>query len=63
MIAFSYRIASKEAEQVTMSDSEWQRTIELRDKLNELEERNLKLQNELNEKQSKIMDIEKAGGR
>lgn len=58
MIAFSYQLTKKQQSDTSMTDHEWERTIQLRNDLIDLEEKNRQLQKELNEKQAKIIAIE-----
>jgi len=59
LIAFSYQLTKKESRDLNMTDTEWQRTIKLREELNKLEEHNVDLQNQLFEKQSELLALEK----
>lgn len=58
MIAFSYQITLKKQPE-TISNSQWERDVKLRDQLIAQEETNRELQKELNEKQNKLLEIEK----
>jgi uncharacterized protein YlxW (UPF0749 family) len=59
MMAFSYQITKKENSKSTISNKEWQRTLDLRNELIEQEEINRKLQKELNKKQQMVLEREK----
>ncbi len=58
MIAFSYQLTS-ENESETITNSQWERDIELRNELIAQEENNRELQQELADKQEKLLEIEK----
>ena len=58
LVSFSYQ-ATKNSKETVLTDREWQRTVKLRQELNELETHNLELQNQLFEKQAEILAIEK----
>lgn len=58
MIAFSYQLTKKQPNNAKMADREWERTIQLRNELVQLEEKNQQLQNELSKKQEKIISFE-----
>jgi len=58
MIAFSYQITLKKQPE-TISNSQWERDVKLRDQLIAQEETNRELQKELNKKQNKLLEIEK----
>ncbi|MCU9612194.1 DUF881 domain-containing protein [Caldibacillus lycopersici] len=58
LIAFSYELTKGDQEKINFNSREWERSIQLRNQLNELEESNRKLQNDLFEKQGKLLDIE-----
>lgn len=60
IIAFSYHLTQSETEKTNMTGKQWERDLELRNQLVELEEKNRSLQKELNEKQEKVREIEKA---
>ncbi len=59
MMAFSYQITKSENSKSTISNKEWQRSLDLRNELIEQEEINRKLQKELNEKQQMVLEREK----
>lgn len=61
MIAFSYHFTQKEIENEknNISGVQWERTLELRNQLNEQKEENRKLAQELHEKQDKVLENEK----
>lgn len=59
LIAFSYQITKEESANSTLTDAEWNRVLELRNNLSQLEERNLELQNQIAQNQATIIDIEK----
>lgn len=59
IMAFSYHLTQSENRQIEISDNQWERDMELRKQLVEIEEKNLALQNELNEKQERVREIEK----
>lgn len=61
MIAFSYHFTQKEINQknTNLTSKQWEKTIDLRNQLIELEELNRKLQKELNQKQDKVLENEK----
>lgn len=60
MIAFSYQLNQKanESKANQLSDKQWEKTILLRNQLNNQEEINQRLQKELNQKQEKVLDNE-----
>lgn len=58
LIAYSYQITKEDTENALMTDQEWERNVQLRNQLNELETHNLQLQDELYEKQNELMEIE-----
>lgn len=58
LIAFSYHLTHKENESVNVSNSQWERDMNLRNDLIAQEERNRQLQKELIEKQDKVLKIE-----
>lgn len=57
MIAFSYQLTGK-SDPDPITNSQWERDVELRNQLIAQEERNRELQQELNEKQDKLLEIE-----
>ncbi|MBS4189134.1 DUF881 domain-containing protein [Bacillus sp. FJAT-49705] len=60
MIAFSYHLTQQsDNNNSTITSKQWERDIELRNQLVELEEKNRSLQKELNEKQERVREIEK----
>lgn len=59
IIAFSYHLTQSENEKTEMTGKQWERDIELRTQLVELEEKNRALQKELNKKQERVREIEK----
>jgi uncharacterized protein YlxW (UPF0749 family) len=61
MIAFSYHLTQKEMEQKhkSLSDTQYEKTLDLRNQLNAQKETNSKLQNELKQKQEKLLANEK----
>ncbi|MBN8199494.1 DUF881 domain-containing protein [Bacillus sp. NTK034] len=59
MMAFSYHLTQREEEKPALSGKQWERDLELRNQLVELEEKNRALQKELNTKQENVLDIEK----
>ena len=63
MIAFSYHFTQKEINQnkknTNLSSKQWEKTLDLRNQLIELEELNRKLQKELYQKQEKVLQNEK----
>ncbi|MCM3400692.1 DUF881 domain-containing protein [Cytobacillus oceanisediminis] len=59
MMAFSYHLTQGEEEKPALSGKQWERDLELRNQLVELEEKNRALQKELNTKQENVLDIEK----
>lgn len=58
MIAFSYHITQK-SNPVPITNSQWDRDVQLRNQLITQEEKNRELQKELNEKQERLLAIEK----
>ncbi|MGY6210175.1 DUF881 domain-containing protein [Cytobacillus firmus] len=58
MMAFSYHLTQGE-EKPALNGKQWERDLELRNQLVELEEKNRALQKELNQKQENVLDIEK----
>lgn len=58
-MAFSYQITKSENSKSTISNKEWQRSLDLRNELIEQEEINRNLQKELNEKQQMVLEREK----
>lgn len=59
MMAFSYHLTQGESDKSGMTGKQWERDLELRNQLVELEEKNRALQKELNEKQENVLEIEK----
>lgn len=59
MLAFSYHITQKEAKNVHITDKQWKRDMDLRNELIVQEERNHDLQQELLEKQNKVLEEER----
>jgi uncharacterized protein YlxW (UPF0749 family) len=59
MMAFSYHLTQGENDKSAMTGKQWERDLELRNQLVELEEKNRALQKELNEKQENVLEIEK----
>ncbi len=61
MIAFSYHFTQKEINQknTNLTSKQWEKTLDLRNQLIEIEELNRKLQKELNRKQDKVLENEK----
>lgn len=59
MMAFSYHLAQVENENSEMTGKQWERDLELRNQLVELEEKNRALQKELYENQENVLEIEK----
>src|SRR4051794_7468392 len=63
MIAYSYHFTQKEIKQnqnnTNLSSKQWEKTLDLRNQLIELEELNRKLQKELYQKQEKVLQNEK----
>lgn len=62
MLAFSYHLTQKQQDTKTakMSDSQWNQTLSLRNQLIQQEETNRKLQQELDQKQAKVLENEKS---
>ncbi|HWO77865.1 MAG TPA: DUF881 domain-containing protein [Bacillus sp. (in: firmicutes)] len=58
ILAFSYDQTQNQRETVPISSSQWERELDLRNELVELEEVNRKLQQELDEKQMQVVKIE-----
>lgn len=58
MLAYSYHLTQKEEVQL-ITNSQWERDLELRNQLIEVEERNRELQNELIEKQELVFEMER----
>lgn len=58
MIAFSYQLTKEDTSEIQMTDSEWERTVKLRNELIQMEKKNRKLQNELFQKQDELIKIE-----
>src|SRR5690554_4793901 len=58
MVAYSFHLTQKEEVQ-TITSSQWERDIELRNQLIEIEEKNRELQNELVEKQEIVFEMER----
>ncbi|MEH7122952.1 DUF881 domain-containing protein [Bacillus sp. JJ1773] len=59
IIAFSYHQTQSEGENTAITGKQWERDLELRNQLVQLEEKNRSLQKELNEKQERVREIEK----
>lgn len=59
IIAFSYHLTQSENEKTEITGKQWERDIELRAQLVELEEKNRDIQKELNKKQERVREIEK----
>jgi uncharacterized protein YlxW (UPF0749 family) len=61
MIAFSYHLTQKENQKdhPSMSDNQWEQTLDLRNQLIAQEESNRKLQKELKQNQDKVLENEK----
>lgn len=59
MMAFSYHLTQKEISSSEITNSQWERDMQLRNQLIAQEERNRSLQKELKEKQDKLLEIEK----
>lgn len=61
MIAFSYHVTQKENQkkQSSLSNKQYEKTLDLRNQLIAQEETNRKLQKELNQKQAKVLENEK----
>ncbi len=59
MMAFSYHLTQGDNDKPSMTGKQWERDLELRNQLVELEEKNRALQKELNEKQETVLEIEK----
>lgn len=58
IMTFSYHLTEKNDTDTAMTNSQWERDIELRNQLIEQEEKNRALQQELIEKQEKVLEIE-----
>jgi Bacterial protein of unknown function (DUF881). len=58
LISFSYQMAKKDTSHGTLTDYEWERKVELTEKLSGLEKRNRNLQHLLVEKQNQVMEME-----
>ncbi|RDI47546.1 DUF881 domain-containing protein [Falsibacillus pallidus] len=59
ILAFSYSLANKEKAGNKISDRQWAMEDQLRNQIIQQQKDNRKLQNELFEKQSKVLDVEK----
>ncbi|MBT2687942.1 DUF881 domain-containing protein [Bacillus sp. ISL-47] len=59
MMAFSYHLTQGENEKTALTGKQWERDLELRNQLVELEEKNRALQKELNQKQENVLEIER----
>jgi uncharacterized protein YlxW (UPF0749 family) len=59
MISFSYQYAKDEAPKRNLTDRQWQKEYEYRNKIIEQQEKNRKLNEELVKKQQKVREIEK----
>ncbi|WP_071395423.1 DUF881 domain-containing protein [Bacillus tuaregi] len=59
LIAFSYHLTDKQTSKTTMTSSQFERDMELRNELITQEEKNLELKKELNQKQEQVLKIEK----
>lgn len=61
MLAFSYHLTSQENEKKknNITDQQWEKTVKLRDLVIAEEEKNRKLQKELNDKQQEVLSFEK----
>ncbi|WP_433749525.1 DUF881 domain-containing protein [Falsibacillus pallidus] len=59
ILAFSYSLANKEKNGNKISDRQWAMEDQLRNQIIQQQKDNRKLQNELFEKQSKVLDVEK----
>ncbi|WAA13679.1 DUF881 domain-containing protein [Fervidibacillus halotolerans] len=60
LIAYSYQITHNTPEPERMTDREWERNLELSERLATLEQRNLDLQNTLFKQQNKMLEIEES---
>ncbi|MBP2240039.1 uncharacterized protein YlxW (UPF0749 family) [Cytobacillus eiseniae] len=58
IVAFSYHVTQSDSEKTAISGKQWNRDLELRDQLVELENKNFTLQKELHEKQERVRKIE-----
>ena len=58
IIAFSYHVTKSEGEDTAITGKQWDRDLELRKQLVDVEKKNLTLQKELHEKQEKVREIE-----
>lgn len=58
MVAFSYHLTQK-SEVHTITNSQWERDLELRNELIAQEEKNRQLQQELIDKQNRLLEVEK----
>ncbi|PLR84122.1 hypothetical protein CVD25_12605 [Bacillus canaveralius] len=58
MLAFSYHLTKNEHNSSEITDRQWERTLDLREQLIDQEETNRELQEELNQKQTKVLKIE-----
>ncbi|MDZ5470705.1 DUF881 domain-containing protein [Bacillus sp. 31A1R] len=59
IMAFSYHLTKKENSSSPITNSQWERDMQLRNQLIDLEKTNRSLQKELKEKQDKLLEIEK----
>ncbi|WNS77085.1 DUF881 domain-containing protein [Bacillus sp. DTU_2020_1000418_1_SI_GHA_SEK_038] len=59
IIAFSYHQTKSEFDNTAITGKQWERDLELRNQLVQLEEKNRSLQKELNDKQERVREIEK----
>lgn len=58
LFAFSYHLTKTENQTERVTNTEWERTLELRNELIDMEEKNILLQQELFDKQERITEIE-----
>ncbi|MFE8695273.1 DUF881 domain-containing protein [Cytobacillus sp. FJAT-53684] len=58
IIAFSYHVTQSESENTAITGKQWDRDLDLRNQLVDLEKKNLALQQELHEKQERVREIE-----
>lgn len=58
LVAYSYQITQKDTDKTTMTDSQWERNVVLRNQLSEQEERNRQLTKELHKLQDQLVQYE-----
>jgi uncharacterized protein YlxW (UPF0749 family) len=60
MLAFSYQYTKREAAKRNITDRQWQKEYDYRERLIEIQKENRRLKNELVQKQNEVVEMEKA---